>query len=72
DIAAEFSILDQPIKEAFSKRQTRQIRTEDLLLEVNVTGTNEDALVHLQVSGGSDAIKLRGILENCSYIKKEE
>ncbi|MHA1283417.1 MAG: AAA family ATPase [Promethearchaeota archaeon] len=72
DIAAEFSILDQPIKEAFSKRQTRQIRTEDLLLEVNVTGTNDDALVHLQVSGGSDAIKLRGILENCSYIKKEE
>ncbi|UCC18817.1 MAG: MoxR family ATPase [Promethearchaeota archaeon] len=72
DIASEFSDLDQPLKEAFSQRQTKQIRTEDMLLEINVTGTKEDSLVNIQVSGGSEAIKLRSILDNLDYMKKEE
>ncbi len=72
DIAAEFSNLDQPLKEAFSQRQTKQIRTEDLLIEINVTGTNEDSLVNIQISGGSEALKLRTVLDNLEYIQKEE
>ncbi|MFX1363721.1 MAG: AAA family ATPase [Promethearchaeota archaeon] len=72
DIAAEFSELDQPIKEAFSQRQTKQIRKEDLLIEINVTGTNDDSLVNIQVSGGSEALKLRNIMNNLGYIQKEE
>ncbi|TKJ23948.1 MAG: hypothetical protein CEE43_01940 [Promethearchaeota archaeon Loki_b32] len=72
DIAAEFSKLDQPLKEAFSQRQTKQIRTEDMLIEINVTGTKEDSLVNIQISGGSEALKLRDILNNLSYIQKEE
>ena len=72
DIAAEFSNLDQPLKEAFSQRQTKQIRTEDMLIEINVTGTKEDSLVNIQISGGSEALKLRDILNNLSYIQKEE
>jgi len=72
DIAAEFSKLDQPLKEAFSQRQTKQIRTEDMLIEINVTGTMEDSLVNIQISGGSEALKLRDILNNLSYIQKEE
>ncbi|MFX1504000.1 MAG: hypothetical protein ACFFDH_23765, partial [Promethearchaeota archaeon] len=72
DIAAEFSELDQPLKEAFSQRQTKQIRTEDLLIEINVTGTNDDSLVNIQVSGGSEALKLRNIMNNLGYIQKEE
>ncbi|GAH03637.1 unnamed protein product, partial [marine sediment metagenome] len=35
ELILEFPNLDQPIKEAFSQRQTRQIRTEDLLIEIN-------------------------------------
>ncbi|MFX1241251.1 MAG: AAA family ATPase [Promethearchaeota archaeon] len=72
DIATEFSNLDQPLKEAFSKRQTKQIRTEDMLIEINVTGTKEESLVNIQISGGSEALKLRKILDNFDYIQKEE
>ncbi|MFW9820384.1 MAG: AAA family ATPase [Candidatus Thorarchaeota archaeon] len=72
DIATEFSNLDQPLKEAFSKRQTKQIRTEDMLIEINVTGTKEESLVNIQISGGSEALKLRKILDNLDYIQKEE
>lgn len=72
DIAMEFPNLDKPIKEAFSQRQTKQIRTEDLLIEINVTGISDDSLVNIQISGGSEAIKLRSILDNIDYIQKEE
>ncbi len=72
DIAAEFPNLDKPIKEALIRRQTKQIRTEDLLIEINVSGINEDSLVNIQISGGSEALKLRSILDNLSYIQKEE
>ncbi len=72
DIAAEFSNLDQPLKEAFSKRQTKQIRTEDMLIEINVTGTKDESLVNIQISGGSEALRLRTILDNFDYIQKEE
>ena len=72
DIAAEFSNLDQPIREAFNQRQTKQIQTEDLLIEINVTGTNDDSLVNIQISGGSEALKLRSILDNLDYIQKQE
>ncbi|MFX0026260.1 MAG: AAA family ATPase [Candidatus Hermodarchaeota archaeon] len=72
DIAAEFPNLDKPIKEALIRRQTRQIRTEDLLIEINVSGINDDSLVNIQISGGSEALKLRSILDNLSYIQKEE
>ncbi len=72
DIAAEFPSLDKPIKEALIRRQTKQIRTEDLLIEINVSGINEDSLVNIQISGGSEALKLRSILDNLSYIQKEE
>jgi len=72
DIAAEFPNLDKSIKEALIRRQTRQIRTEDLLIEINVSGINDDSLVNIQISGGSEALKLRSILDNLSYIQKEE
>ena len=72
DIAAEFPNLDKPIKEALIRRQTRQIRTEDLLIEINVSGINNDSLVNIQISGGSEALKLRSILDSLSYIQKEE
>ncbi|MHA2184054.1 MAG: AAA family ATPase [Promethearchaeota archaeon] len=72
EVASEFSDLDEPLKEAFSKRQTRQIRSEDLLLEINVTGTKEDSLVNIQISGGEKALKLRSIMDNLEYIKKQE
>ncbi len=72
DIATEFPNLDQPFREAFSQRQTKQIRTEDLLIEINVTGTNEDSLVNIQISGGSEALKLRSLMDNLNYIKKQE
>jgi len=72
DIASEFPKLDKPLKEAFMRRQTKQIRTEDLLLEINVTGTNDDSLVNIQISGGSEALKLRKIIERLDYIQREE
>ena len=72
DIVAEFSKLDQPLKEAFSQRQTKQIRAEDLLIEINVTGTDDDSLVNIEIKGGSDALKLRNILDKLDYMHKEE
>ena len=72
DIASEFPKLDKPLQEAFRRRQTKQIRTEDLLIEINVTGTNDDSLVNIQISGGSEALKLREILDKLDYIHKEE
>jgi len=72
DIASEFSNLDQPLKDAFAQRQTRQIRTEDLLIEINVTGIEEESLVNIQISGGADALKLRSIMDNLDYIQKQE
>lgn len=72
DIASEFSELDNPLKEAFSKRQTKQIRNEQLLIEINVTGTDDDSLINLEVSGGSKALRLRSLLDKLEYIQKEE
>ena len=72
DIASEFPNLDKSLQEAFERRQTKQIRTEDLLIEINVTGTNDDSLVNIQISGGSEALKLRDILDKIEYIQKEE
>ncbi|MFX1377209.1 MAG: AAA family ATPase [Promethearchaeota archaeon] len=72
DIAAEFSELDQPLKEAFGKRQTKQIRTEDMLMEINVTGTKEDSLINIQISGGSEALKLRSLMDKLDYIENQE
>jgi hypothetical protein len=72
DIATDFPNLDKPLKEAFMRRQTKQIRTEDLLIEINVTGTNDDSLVNIQISGGSEALRLRKIIERLEYIQKEE
>jgi len=72
DIASEFPKLEKPLLEAFKRRQTRQIRTEDLLIEINVTGINNDSLVNIQISGGSEALKLRDILDKIDYIQKED
>jgi MoxR-like ATPase len=72
DIAMEFPNLDKSIKESFSQRQTKQIRTEDLLIEINVTGTSDDSLVNIQISGGSEAIRLRSIMDNIDYIQRED
>jgi len=72
DIATEFPNLDKSLQEAFGRRQTKQIRTEDLLIEINVTGTSDDSLVNIQISGGSEALKLRDILDKIEYIQKEE
>ncbi len=72
DIVSEFPKLDKPLKEAFMRRQTKQIRTEDLLIEINVTGTNDDSLVNIQISGGSEALQLRKIIERLDYIQREE
>jgi len=41
-------------------------------IEINVTGTNEDSLVNIQISGGSEALKLRSLMDNLNYIKKQE
>jgi len=71
EIATEFPNLDRPLKQALSKRQTKQIRAEEMLIETNVTGTEEESIVNIQISGGSNALKLRTILENLEYIKKE-
>ncbi len=54
------------------QRQTKQISNEDLLIEINVTGTTDDSLVNIQISGGSEALKLRTILDNLDYIQKEK
>ena len=72
DIASEFPNLDQPLKDAFNQRQTKQIRAEDLLVEINVTGTEDDSLVNIQVSGGASAMKLIAIMEKIDYIEKQE
>ncbi|MHA2181460.1 MAG: AAA family ATPase [Promethearchaeota archaeon] len=72
EIILEFPDLDQPLKEAFNQRQTRQIRTEDLLIEINVTGIEEESLVNIQISGGADAVKLRLIMDNLEYIQKQQ
>jgi hypothetical protein len=72
ELILEFPDLDQPIQEAFSQRQTRQIRTEDLLIEINVTGIEEESLVNIQISGGADAVKLRSIMDKLDYIQKQE
>jgi hypothetical protein len=71
DIVAEFPELTS-LKDIFGKRQTKQLRTKDLLIEVNITGTDDDSLVNLQFSGGSEALKLRSILDGLDYIKKEK
>ncbi|TFG09121.1 MAG: MoxR family ATPase [Promethearchaeota archaeon] len=71
EIASEFPNLDHSIKEAFNRRQTKQIRTEDILIEINVTGTEDESVVNIQISGGSEALKLIKIMENKDYIQKE-
>jgi len=71
-IAVEFPDLDELIKQLFEKRQTKQIRTKDLLIEINVTGTSEDSIVNFGISGGSDALKLKEIIEKESFIEEIE
>lgn len=71
DLASEFPQLDDPLKQAFNKRQTKQIRSEDVLIEINVTGIKDDSLVNIEISGGSEALKLKEILDNSEYLTKE-
>jgi len=42
------------------------------LIEINVTGIEEESLVNIQISGGADALKLRSIMDNLDYIQKQE
>jgi MoxR-like ATPase len=72
EIASEFPEVDEVLKEILSKRNTKQIRTEDLIIEINVTGTKDDSLVNIEISGGSEALKLRDILDKSEYIYREE
>lgn len=72
DIALEFPNIDEALKSCFDQRQTKQVRTEDLLIEVNVTGIKDDSIVNIQISGGAEAVKLRQLLDEISYIQKEE
>jgi hypothetical protein len=70
EVATEFPNLDRPLKQALSKRQTKQIRAEEILIETNVTGTDEDSIVNIQVSGGAQALKLRSLIESLEFIHK--
>jgi len=72
EFTSELPELDEVIKEALSKMQTKQIRTEGLLLEINVTGTEDDSIVNLLISGGSKALKLIDLFKNSDYMEKEE
>ncbi|MEJ2250779.1 MAG: MoxR family ATPase [Candidatus Lokiarchaeota archaeon] len=71
DLATEFPSLDNSLKEAFSQRQTRQIQSEDIIIEINVTGTDDNSYVNMQISGGSKALKLRSLLNELDYLQKE-
>ncbi|MCK4239306.1 MAG: hypothetical protein KAX33_09305, partial [Candidatus Lokiarchaeota archaeon] len=71
-IAVEFPELDELIKQSFEKRQTKQIRTKDLLIEINVSGTSENSTVNFGISGGSDALKLKKLIEKESFIEENE
>ncbi|MHA1733620.1 MAG: AAA family ATPase [Promethearchaeota archaeon] len=62
-IAAEFAELDKPLRGTLESRQAKQIRTRDMVLFVNVTGTQPEDIVNLEVYGGSDAVKLKETLE---------
>ena len=48
------------------------IISEDLLLEINVTGTDDESLINIQISGGSEALKLIKLMEKKEYIQKED
>jgi MoxR-like ATPase len=69
-IAVEFPDLDDLIKKSFEKRQTKQIRTKDILIEINVTGISEDSIVNFGISGGSVALKLKELIEKESFIEE--
>lgn len=71
-IAVEFPELDELIKQSFEKRQTKQIRTKDLLIEINVSGTSENSTVNFGISGGSDALKLKKLIEKEPFIEENE
>ena len=72
EITTELPELDEIIKKALSKMQTKQIRTEGLLLEINVSGTEDESLVNRLISGGSKALKLIDLFKNSEYMEKEE
>jgi len=42
------------------------------LIEINVTGIDEESLVNIQISGGSEALKLKSILDSLDYIQKQD
>ncbi len=71
-VEVEFPELGELIKKAFEKRQTKQIRTKDLLIEINVTGTSEDSIINFGISGGSEALKLKELIEQESFIEEIE
>lgn len=71
-ITIDFPDLGDLVKEAFQKRQTKQIRTKDLLIEINVTGTSEDSTINFGISGGTAAIKLKDLIEKEPFIEEIE
>ena len=56
------------------KRYTNARRKIDLFgeIEINVTGIDEESLVNIQISGGSEALKLKSILDRLDYIQKQD
>ncbi|GAB4318073.1 MAG: hypothetical protein Kow0069_21100 [Promethearchaeota archaeon] len=63
EIAGEFPSLNAPLRESLQRQQTRQLRTQDLVIVINVTGTSAGDVVNVDVSGGVGAVRLKEILE---------
>jgi MoxR-like ATPase len=58
-----FPEFSKVLKETVKERKTFLLRTEDLVLEINVTGTNPTDIVNFNFYGGDSAKKLKDAIE---------
>ncbi|MFX0098996.1 MAG: AAA family ATPase [Candidatus Hodarchaeota archaeon] len=72
DLSSEFGYLDKELRKSLVGSYQKQLRTNDSLILLIVTGIEDNSMVSLDVSGGTDALKIKEILHRASVFHESE
>jgi len=72
ELSAEFSFLDKELRKSLVERVQKQYRTKDSIIGLVVTGNEPESIVSIDISGGSDAEKIKDILLRAGIYHDED
>ncbi|MBD3187322.1 AAA domain-containing protein [Candidatus Bathyarchaeota archaeon] len=72
ELSTEFRYLETELRKSLTERTQKQLRTADSVIGLIVTGTDDDSIVSIDVSGGKDALKIKDILLRAGVYHDDE